>query len=115
MSYAIGLYDKAFLEQAIAEDLGDWTKAPAIPREKQEAIEKRLIELGYKLEAASPICREWIHPKEGWGLQANLFSSEIAFSIPYWDDWENAVMEAEAVARQLAEELDLGFHDPQSG
>ena len=115
MSYDIGLYEKQFLKEAIERDLGDWTNATVIPTTIREAVVERLKSLGYKLEFTSDTCQEWIHPKEEWGLQVSVFNSEIAFSIPYWDDWENAVMEADGLARKIAEEFGLGMHDPQNG
>jgi hypothetical protein len=44
-----------------------------------------------------------------------VFRTEIAFSVPYWDDAENAIFEALQTARELADIGDIVVYDPQTG
>ena len=111
MSYDIYLYEKEFLDRALAEDLGDWTGADPIPAEKLQLIRDRLTSKGYVTEDG----REFGHPNSKWGLQVALFSGEVSFSIPYWDDVATAVEAARADAMELATIANLGFYDPQIG
>ena len=115
MSYDIGLYDKAFLRRAIEEDLGDYTVAPRLPSAVIASIRDRLLSLGYTIESEGVNCTEFIHPNDSWALQVAVFKTEIAFSVPYWDDAENAIAKAKSHARLLAQEFDLGLTDQQDG
>lgn len=115
MSYDIALYDRSFLRTAIDEDLGDYTSAPKLPAETLGSIKERLLNLGYTVETESKLCTEFVHPNQGWGLQVTVFSSEIAFSIPYWDDAGAAIAVAKVHARKLATEYGLGLTVQQDG
>lgn len=115
MSYQVFLYDKEFLRKAIEHDIGDYSAAPMFPTELIEAIRQRLISFGYSVETESKSCTEFIHQNERWGLQASVYSGEIAFSIPYWDDAVSAIIEAKEHAQALAREFDLGLTDQQDG
>jgi hypothetical protein len=115
MSYDIGLYNKAFLREAIAQDLGDWRGAPSFAPEVVAGVKSRLIALGYSVEGESKFCVEFTYPNELWGLQASVFSGEIAFTAPYWDDSEAAIALAKEHARAIAREFDLGLIDRQDG
>lgn len=70
---------------------------------------------GYLIEAESKLCTEFVHPNEAWGLQVSVFSGEIGFAIPYWDDVDSAIAQAKEHARLLAAEFDLGLADQQDG
>ena len=115
MSYDIGLYDKTFLRKAIDEDLGDYTVAPPLSLAVLASIKDRLLSLGYTIESDSVNCTEFIHPNDSWALQISVFQTEIAFSVPYWDDSENAIAQAKLHARLLAQEFNLGLTDQQDG
>ncbi len=115
MSYDIALYDKSFLKAAIDEDLDDYTVAPPLPSESLALIKDRLLSLGYTIEFVGPSYEEYVHPNGSWGLQVSVYESEIAFSIPYWDDADSAVAQAKNHARLLALEFGLGMSDQQDG
>jgi hypothetical protein len=115
MSYSINLYEPQFLRRAISENLGDWSCATPLPEAVIEAVREKLEAELFTIESPGPIAQEWIHPKTDWGLQVSVFRTEIAFVIPYWDDWENAVMFAESIAKDLAASTGLGYYDQQSG
>jgi len=115
MSYDIGLYDKTFLKKAIDDDLGDYTVAPALSTTTLASIKDRLSSLGYAIESENPNCTEFIHQNAAWALQVAVFKTEIAFSVPYWDDADNAIAQAKIHARLLAQEFDLGLTDQQDG
>lgn len=115
MSYDIGLYDRSFLKAAIAENLDDYTVAPPLPSETLALIKNRLLSLGYTIEFDGPDYVEYVHPNASWGLQVSVFESEIAFTVPYWDDADSAVAQAKNHARLLALEFGLGLTDQQDG
>lgn len=115
MSYSINLYEPQFLRRAIAENLGDWSCATPLSEAAIEVVRDKLKAELFAIESPGPIAQEWIHPKADWGLQVSLFRTEIAFVIPYWDDWENAVMVAESIAEDIVASTGLGYYDRQSG
>jgi hypothetical protein len=49
------------------------------------------------------------------GTTVLVFASEIAFTIPYWDDADSAIVHAKNHARLLAFEFGLGLSDQQDG
>jgi hypothetical protein len=115
MSYDIGLYKRTFLKKAVEQNLGDWTNADPLEPHVIESVKTKLITLGFILDCQSDLSTEFIHPNEQWGVQVSLSSGEISFSAPYWDHVDSAVEEATRIAKEIANEFDLGFHDPQIG
>lgn len=115
MSYDIGLYDRSFLKAAIDEDIDDYTVAPPLPSGTVALVKDRLLSLGYMIESDRPDCAEYAHPNGSWGLQVLVFASEIAFTVPYWDDADSAIAQAKNHARLLALEFGLGLSDQQDG
>jgi hypothetical protein len=73
------------------------------------------LKYDYELESKNPNCTEYIHKNRKWSIQVAVFSTEIAFSVPYWDDAENAIFEALQTAHELADNGDIVVYDPQSG
>ncbi len=115
MSYDISLYQPSFLKRAIAENLGDSTDADPIPEESLSRIRRWLLGQGYIVEQEQMRCMESVHPKESWGLQVAVFTTEVAFVIPYWDNADRAIEVARRDARALAQIEGLGCYDQQTG
>lgn len=115
MSYDISLFEPHFLRRALADNLGDWTNATPLPIAALDVIRDRLRSEQFILETKRNGFEEWAHPNADWGLQVSLFKNQVAFSIPYWNDWENATMYAQDEAKALAAATGLGYYDAQSG
>jgi hypothetical protein len=113
MSYDIYLYNKRFLDRAIERDSGDWTNADPLGEQALKTIRDRLAAKGYMLESEGADCQEYIHPNAKWAIQVSIFKGEVSFSIPYWDDAENAIIAACADAKEFATAAGLGLYDPQ--
>jgi hypothetical protein len=111
MSYDIGLYEKRFLLRALQENLRDWTGADAIPLEKLRLVHERLKAKGYVALSQS----ELEHSNPARGLQVSIFTGEVSFSLPYWDEVDAPIAVARADALELAMETNLAFYDPQTG
>jgi hypothetical protein len=111
MSYDIYLYEKRFLQRALEDDLGDWTKADPFSEDKLRLIRDHLSKKGYVPQGDT----DFEFPNDKWGLQASVFKGEVAFGIPYWDDADAAIERAHKDAKELAIVADLGFYDPQTG
>jgi hypothetical protein len=114
MSYDIYLYCKDFLARALEQNLGDWSNADPIDEKSLAIVRKQLAEKGYSLEIEEDDCQEYLHPNEDWTIQVQVFSSEIAFNVPYGDEFEEAIAAALSDAQDLAEAAGLGLHDPQT-
>lgn len=46
---------------------------------------------GYALEFAGPEHREFVKGVAGCPVQVSVFAPEIGFSIPYWDNADQAI------------------------
>jgi len=115
MSYNIYLYRPEVKAAALAGAELDEFEHPVIPDEVRQGFIDRLLKYDYELESTTPRRAEYIHKNRAWSIQVVVYSSEIAFSIPYWDDAENAIFEALQTAHELADTGDLVVYDPQTG
>ena len=115
VSYDIYLYHPEVKSAALRGAELDGSDHPAIPDNVKNDFTHRLLKYDYKQESVSADCTEFVHNNDNWSIQVNVFRSEIAFSVPYWDDVENAVFEALRTAHELADNDDLVVYDPQTG
>jgi len=113
MSYDIALYDKIFLKRAIKEKLGDWTGSDPIPESTLHNIREALIKSGYTLEFEGDDYQEYEKKMSGCPVEVSVFKNEIAYTIPYWENAEEAVAAAIIEAKNLAKMNDLGYFDGQ--
>lgn len=114
MSYDIYIYDKS--AQGIDIDSDDFgVNMPIISPALIDAFEKRLLKYDYVKCHEDSEHREYEHKNADWGVQVSIFDSEIAFSIPYWDDADNAISEALMTASELCDHGQLLVYDPQNG
>ncbi len=115
MSYNVSLYTSDVKDADLAgTDLEDLQDIP-IPEDLRAQFKTKIEKFRYQIESNSASCTEYIHPNPKWGIQVVVFKSQIAFSIPYWDDSENAIMEALMTAHEIADDLGLCVYDPQTG
>lgn len=114
MSYNIYLYHADVKSKAASVDELEEIDMPTIPEDTRQRFVERLLKYDYELETDNPIGKEYIHKNRKWSIQVVVFKTEIAFSVPYWDDAENAVFEALQTAHELADGGDLVVFDPQT-
>lgn len=115
MSYHVYLYHPDVKSSAATGAELDSFTHPEIPEEVRQRFVERLLKYDYVLEADNPNCREFIHTNQAWSVQVAVFSTEIAFSVPYWKDVKNAVFEALQTAHELSDTGELVVYDPQTG
>jgi hypothetical protein len=118
MSYDISLYDREFLKNALETGLGDWTNAPAIPREAAESLIALALSVGFieddiRQHGSTPD-REFTIDTATCLAQLNVFSGELAFSIPYSDRADESIGLCARLAKTVARVHKLGYNDPQS-
>jgi len=115
MSYDIYLYRPEVKTASLGGAELDEFDHPVIPDDVQQRFADRLLKYDYELESTNANCTEYIHNNKKWSIQVAVFPTEIAFSVPYWDDAENAIFEALQTAHELADDDDLFVYDPQTG
>jgi hypothetical protein len=113
VSYDICLYERAFLQRALEQNLDDWTNADPISNEKKHRIRQLLIEKGYMHGGGSGEAEEYFHPNEAWGITVSIYTGEVAIAIPYWEDARIAIEAALVDAEELAEASELTLFDRQ--
>ncbi len=115
MAYAILLYPRSVKHDVLAGDELDELVIPPLDLSVTEDLKLRLPVYGYSIEAETPACTEYKHENSKWAIQIAVFKTEIAFSIPYWDESEVAIENALETAYEIADSLDLVVYDQQTG
>lgn len=115
MAYAILLYPRSVKHDVLdGKELGELV-IPPFDDSLNEDLKLRLPVYGYSIESETPLCTEYIHENVKWAIQVAVFRTEIAFSIPYWDESEVAIESALETAYEIADSLDLVVYDQQTG
>src|ERR1043165_1234553 len=73
-----------------------------------------LSEYGYQLESEDEEVQEFVKTVSGCPIQVSVFSSEIAFSVPYGDNSNEAIFEAFKDASVLSDTKSMVLYDPQT-
>jgi hypothetical protein len=115
MSYDIYIYEKSVKNVNMEDENIDPGNFPKIPREHVEKFKSRLLKYDYQLAHEGDDSVEYEHKNSKWGIQVSIFENEISFSVPYWDDSENAIFEALMTASELCDHGELVAYDPQNG
>ena len=109
MSYDLALYTRAFLERALLNNLGDWRNADPLPREAVDALINSAEAAGFQSSGSG----EFNLDTPQHLAQLNIFSGELAFSIPYSDRAEASIAVCSRIAREVATAHGLAVWDPQ--
>jgi hypothetical protein len=80
-----------------------------------EVFVKGLLNSGYRVGATDPHRREFLKDVGSCRIQVAVYSTEIAFSIPYGDNSQNAIFEALQDASELADADHMAMFNPQDG
>lgn len=115
MSYNLYLYHPDVKAIAASGAEIDEIDVPLIPEDVRQRLIDRLLKYDYELGTANPNCTEYIHKNRRWSIQVAVFRTEIAFSVPYWDDAESAIFDALQTAHELADTGEIVVYDPQTG
>lgn len=115
MSYDIYLYGPEVKTAFLSGAELDKIENPLIPDDVRQRFADRLLNYDYELQSKNPTCTEYVHKNKDWSIQVAVFQTEIVFSVPYWNDAENAIFEALQTAHELADHDDLFVFNPQTG
>lgn len=115
MSYDVCIYRAEVKAKADTGLELDEFEHPAFPAADLATIVARLERRGYRPEATGAHGREFVKDVGGCPVQVNLFPAEFAFSVPFWDNAEQAIFEALMDAAELADSDGMAVYDPQTG
>ncbi len=107
MGYALSLYQKVFLEKALAEHLKDWTKADPIAEKIKDAF--RAVLLGNGFEAITNNHYE-LRQKE---ISCQFFDGSIDFDIRVSKQTEQTIVWCTKLMVDFAEKNALVVYDTQ--
>jgi hypothetical protein len=115
MSYSVQIFHPQVRKQTEqGREIDEFDHPPLDP----SAVEKfvnNLSKYEYSLEATTPQYREFVRHIDGCPIQVAVFTTEIAFSVPYWQNSENAIFEALQDASELIEPEHMALFNPQVG
>ena len=96
------------------KDIDAFAHTP-IPEEARQEFIRILMGYRYELESESDGCVEYIHTNKEWGIQVRIFKTQIAFSVPFWEQAEDAIMDASMAASEIAHDVNLKVFHPDDG
>ena len=113
MSYDVYIYHARVAQTAQSGvDLDEFEHPPIEGADMSRFLE-RLPKYGYREDEESS-GREFIKEIGGCPVQVSVFATEIAFSVPYWDNMDAALAEALQDASELADSDTTALFDPQT-
>jgi hypothetical protein len=115
VSYSILIFHPSVKASADAGKELDEFEHPPISPEDMSRFLSRLEKYDYSLEFENPQHREYVKKIGTCPIQVNVFSSEIAFSVPYWQGSEVAISEALQDASELSDSDGTVLFNPQTG
>lgn len=114
MSYDVYIYHSRVAESVRSGiELDEFDHPPIEPVDLSRFLD-RLVKYGYREEQESANNREFIKEIGGCPIQVSVFATEIAFSVPYWDNMAAALAEALQDASELADSDTTALFDPQT-
>ncbi|MBD7922371.1 hypothetical protein JR064_10725 [Xanthomonas sp. CFBP 8703] len=115
MSYGFQLFHPVVREHTEQGKEIDEFDHPPLDQSAVERFIGKLAKYGYSLEATTPRCHEFVKNIGGCPVQVAVFATEIAFSIPYWQNSQEVIFEALQDASELAEPEHMALFNPQDG
>ena len=115
MSYDIGIYHPTVRSRVESGEEIDGFDHPQIDSAAVARFVESLATYGYKPQPSTPDCREFLKLVSGNPIQVHIFTTEIAFSVPYGNNSKDATFEALQDASELLEHEHMSLFDPQSG
>jgi hypothetical protein len=129
MSYEVSLYDRAYLLDALANGLGDWSASPSLRPDAVETVIRTAMSFGFIAVSHPPgfieyLLAQGVIPSRSYVLNNHQYSAELQIyrgsvvflvSSDFPEKCNASVELVRKIGSHVAGELDLGFIDPQSG
>lgn len=114
MSYDLYIYDSHVKTMMDDGYTIDEINVPAISEEILKSFRNKLEQYDYALINQDTDHVEYQHTDKNWGVSVNIHNTEICFSVPFWDDFDDALFEARMTSAELCDTPNLLVYDPQS-
>lgn len=113
MSYDLYLYNPQVKNMLKSGHSIDQIKVPQIPADVIHSFRNRLEQYDYKLVKEDSDRWEYQHVDQNLGVSVSIYNTEICFSVPFWDDFDDALFEARMTSAELSDTPELVVYDPQ--
>jgi hypothetical protein len=125
MSYDVSLFRRDFLKRALESNLGDWTGADPIPEPvidslisvaERESFVRAPVDdafMAFSRQEGFEPGVEFMIDSPTLLAQLTVFPGQVCFSIPYGPRADASIDFCVHLAKRMAVEHNLGFHDPQ--
>jgi hypothetical protein len=87
------------------------------PRLEPKALARftdKLLHYNYTLEFTTEKSQHFVKDIEGVPIQVGIYTTEIGFSVPCWENADGAIFCARQDAMEMLEPEWMTFYDPQS-
>lgn len=115
MSYDIGIYHPSVRDRVEGGEEMDEFDHPQLDAAAVGRFVDALAGCGYGAEPSTSECRAFVKEVSGIPIQVHVFSTEIAFSVPYGKDSKDTIFEALQDASELIEPEHMCLFDSQTG
>ncbi|MDO5692468.1 MAG: hypothetical protein Q4G70_08295 [Pseudomonadota bacterium] len=115
MSYNIQIFHPIVRKQVEQGRKIDEFEHPPLDPSAVERFVSNLAKYDYNLETTTSDCREFAKHIDDCPIQVSVFTTEIAFSVPYWENSDDAIFEALQDASELFESEYMALFNPQVG
>ena len=95
-------------------DLEAVERAPFEPQQIADFV-AALAACGYEPEASTADHREFVKKVAGCPVQVSVFANEVGFSVPYWENSDEAIFTALQDASEICDLDSMAIFDPQTG
>lgn len=113
MSYTITAFHPDVRAQALAgKELDEFEHTPLASATVAD-LRSRLSRYGYVLKTESDQVVEYLKMLDGCPIEVSIFDTEVSFSVPYWEDSDEAIVEAIQDASELFDAQDFGVYNAQ--
>lgn len=113
MSYDLYLYNPQVKNMMDNGYTIEEIQVPQIPSEVIHSFRNRLEQYDYQLVSENADRCEYLHSDKNWGVSVSIHNTEICFSVPFWDDFDDALFEARMTSAELSDTPELLVYDPQ--
>ncbi len=113
MSYELYIYDPYVKTKMDDGYTIEEIEVPPIPADVLRSFRNRLEQYDYQLVNEDHDHCEYQHTDKNWGISVNIHNTEICFSVPFWDDFDDALFEARMTSAELCDTPQLLVYDPQ--
>ncbi len=115
MSYDISIVHSSVKQKVEAGEELDAFEHQPLEEDEIKAFLDRLPGYGYQLELETPEIKSFVKQVMACPIQVTVFDTEISFSVPYWENAEQAIFEALQDASEMCDSGKLALYDPQTG